>query len=761
MSTFGWVEAPFSSRQKVIKGLLLASVSLIAVPGAAWAQGAATQSLSTIDVEAAGAREDARGAVDGLVAKRTASGSKTSSSIAEIPQSISVVGRPEMEQLGATTVSEALHYTPGIVTTARPSQRYDIGSIRGFGGQSWFDYVDGMRIARGGFNAPIMDAWNVERIEVLKGPASVLYGSVMPGGLVNQITKKPRDVAGGEVFARGGSPGRMETGFDFYGPLTSDKTLLYRVVGLGRIQESNVDDTRSERVMIAPSITWRPTASTDITVQAGYINDPKSFYAVYLPAVGTLLKHPSGRQIPYNFNVEDPNFSRFSREQSWVGYQLRHSFSNNLELRHQLRYMEIDSTQRGVTPSAWVMSGGIPTTTMQRTAAQTIDSSRALTTDTQLEARLATGPIAHTVLGGVDYQYLDFKRGAVQGIAAPSIDFSNPVYSYTANLTNTQRVTESRSQIGFYLQDQMKFDRFVLTLGGRQDMYRSDLDTTMISTGVTTPTNADQSKFTWRAGLAYLFDNGISPYASYATSFEPVSGAGPGFNASGGTGVGGSPFKPTTGEQYEIGLRYQPTSFNGLFTLAYFDITQQNVLVSTGIADPTCSNPFNCQTQAGEVRSKGFEFEAKLEPIKGLNFIASYAYVDAKTTKSGGFAGATPVGAAPTAVPEHQAALWSHYSFAEASTFRGLGLGAGFRYMGETYADPANLYSVPSFTLMDAAISYDFGVRDRRMKGVKMSVNAYNLLGKEYVASCSAVTPFGFCYYGEGRTVTATLSYKW
>ena len=741
------------------RSFFLLSTILSATCASAYAQQAGFNTqLDTINVEGEGTAEDARGPVDGYVATQTATGSKTATPILNNPQSVSVVGRAEMEQRGASTVAESLLYTPGIVSTSRPATRYDIGSIRGFGGQSWFDYLDGMRMPRGGFNAPIMDAWNLERVEVLKGPASVLYGQIMPGGLVNQITKKPKAEAGGEVQLRAGYPGHVEGAFDFTGPIDKDRQFLYRVVGLGRYQEGNVDFAKTERFFIAPSVTWQPTAQTSLTLQAGYLHDPSNFYAVYLPSLGTSLPHPRGLQIPYNFAVEDPNYSKFERDQIWAGYQFRHSFTPDLEFRQNLRYMDTHSQQRGMTPSAWVMSGGVPTTTMSRIMSATDDSSRSISIDNQLEGKFSTGALEHTWLVGADFMHLNFSRYIVSGVAGPNIDYLNPVYAPIAIPNYNQYITEKRQQTGLYVQDQIKIGKFVATIGARHDWATSDYTTFGYNAATDVKTrrgvnNADHRAFTWRAGAAYVFDNGVAPYGSYSTSFEPVSG----------TTVGGAPFKPTTGEQFEVGVRYQPTAFKGLFTLSYFNITQQNVAVSSGIADTTCSQPTNCQIQAGEVRSQGLEFEAKAELFTGFNMIASYAYVDAEVTKSSLAAGAPLVGTTPVMVPKHQAALWGHYQFEAGSQLSGFGLGAGVRYIGETFADTNNLYTVPDFALVDLALSYDFGVNDRALKGLKLSLTVANLFDKSYVAGCDEMPPTGVgrCYYGTGRTTTATLAYKW
>jgi len=717
-------------------------------PSAAPAQSAAASDDEQTD------EESADGPVNGIVAKKGGSATKTDTPILETPATINVIGTEEMEQRGASSVGEALLYTPGVIPGARVSTRYDIGSIRGFGGQSWFDYVDGMRMLRGGFNAPIMDSWNIERIEVLKGPASVLYGQVMPGGLVNQVTKKPEEETSREVQVTLGYPDRFEAAFDFTGAVNDDKTFLYRLVGLGRYEEGNVDFSETERWFAAPSVTWKPSDQTSLTLEGGYLNDPSSFYAVYLPTLGTAARHPSGHQIPYDFAIEDPHYSKFEREQAWVGYEFRHAFNTNIEFRSKLRYMDVESWQRGMTPFGW--DGPMPTTTMSTRLSRTNDLSRSVTMDNQLQLDFDTGPIGHEVLIGADYQHLDFSRYIVSGVVGPTIDYLNPTYGPIPIPDYNNYFSEDREQFGIYAQDQLEFGRLLVTLGARYDWAKSDYDhyTYNAATGVKTYTDAgsneaDQEAATWRAGVIYPFDNGLAPYASYATSFEPVSG----------TTIGGDAFEPTTGEQFEVGVKYEPSWFNGVFTLSLFEITQQNVLQSSGIADPLCSTPANCQIQTGEIRSRGVEFEAKAELFEGFDLIGSYAYVDAETTEAEDPA---QVGLVPTAVPKHQASLWANYTFGD-GMLAGLGVGAGVRYIGETYGAVDNSFKVPSYTLVDLGLSYDFGALRPNLQGLKLNVAVTNLFDKEYLSSCgssnSSVT--GLCFYGAGRAASATLSYKW
>jgi iron complex outermembrane receptor protein len=297
----------------------------------------------------------------------------------------------------------------------------------------------------------------------------------------------------------------------------------------------------------------------------------------------------------------------------------------------------------------------------------------------------------------------------------------------------------------------MQVDNWHFVLAGRNDWSSIDSTTTTLSTGASKDVDTADHAFTWKAGLLYEFDNGIAPYASYATSFDPTTG----------TGYGGTPFEPTTAQQYEVGLKFQPADFDGLFTVALYDLTPQNVLTtdllhtSTNTTLTGCSST-TCQTQTGEVRSRGIELGAKFALTDGLNVSASYTYADVEVTKSNI---STTLGKTPVGAPEHMASLWADYTVAE-GPLQGLNFGAGVRYMGSTYGDAANTrpMKVPAYTLFDAAISYDFGNYDTKMKGFQLAVNATNLFDKEYVAACASAYQ---CFYGTGRVVMATASYKW
>jgi iron complex outermembrane receptor protein len=292
--------------------------------------------------------------------------------------------------------------------------------------------------------------------------------------------------------------------------------------------------------------------------------------------------------------------------------------------------------------------------------------------------------------------------------------------------------TQELSQVGLYAQDQIKFDRFVLMLSGRNDW----ADTSTRNRLVARRSTQDDSEFTGRVGLLYNFDNGIAPYVSYATSFQPTIG----------TSSAGTPFEPTTGEQIEAGIKYQPVGTNALFTVSAYNLTQQNALV------PDTLNP-GFQVQQGEVRVRGLEFEGKVGLADGLDLIASYAYTDSEITRGA----PAVVGNEIPVTPRNQAAAWLNYAF-QGGPLEGLSIGAGVRFFGNHFGDQANTLRIPSYTLVDAAIRYDFGKLNPKLAGAELALNVSNLFDNEYVSTCGDLNT---CYWGNPRTVLATLSYRW
>lgn len=701
--------------------------------------------------------QNATGPANGYVATDSASATKTGTPLIETPQTVNVVTSDQMEAQGITSVSAALRYTPGVVTEYRPTSRYDSMFIRGFGGggnnANYVSFWDGLRIPKGlSYAIPTIDPYFLDRIEVVKGPSSVLYGQISPGGFVNLVSKKPTDLSFGEVETVVGSNNHFQTNFDFGGAVDNSGTVSYRLTGLYREMDSEVDYAESERFAIAPEFTFRGTDTT-LTVQAYYQNEPEGGYYNSLPALGTIVPYAAGK-IPSNFNVGEPSYDAFDREQFSAAYFLEHRIDETFTLRQNLRYTHVDMLFQAVSPNSYSPAGS---SVIARNRTKSVEDFDAITVDNQAEAKFSTGLARHTVLAGVDYYYRDANRllGTANLPAGNTINFNNPVYGQTITDPPLQATSQTISQTGLYLQDQVKIDNFVFVLGGRYDW--SDIDTDNISAG--TKSAASDEAFSWRTALLYHFDNGLAPYASYATSFEPTTNLGP----------GNTPLDPVEGEQFEVGLKYQPPGTNNFVTLSWFDITQTNVLTSAGMG---------VFSQIGEVTSTGVELEAKLELLPHLNVIGGYAYTDAEIVEDSNPA---IVGRTPASVPEHMASLWADYQFTSGG-LAGLGLGAGVRYIGETYANNQNRFqvagqvvpaTVDAFTLVDAAARFDLSYLNvPELKGWELSVNASNLFDKEFVAGCLPAGPAGTqtvaqvlnstqCWYGDGRLVLGSLKYTW
>jgi iron complex outermembrane receptor protein len=673
-------------------------------------------------------RESAYGPVQGYVANQSATGTKTDTPLREVPQSVSVVTRDQMQAQGVQNLAQSLRYTAGVTGELFGLDTRCHGvQLRGFNAWDQEFYKDGLQLRAPGFaNFTCLEPYGAERIEVLRGPASVLYGQGDPGGIVNYFTKRPPTTPFREIELQAGSFNDYTGRFDLGGPANADKNLFYRLTGVVRDADTQVDDVGFKRVYLAPALTWKPTFDTTVTFLSHYQYDKTGWGLQFMPAVGTLYANPNGR-IPT---------SRFTGEQSWdhynnttltTGYQFEHRVDDVFTIRQNARYAYLDNDQKGVFGL-----GLDPSDPTQRTLSRYGDYGKSklhsFTIDNQLQAKFATGPLKHALLAGLDYQNIRFSDLGGSTSAIPPLDLFNPAYGMTTVIPDPagiyQNSTQKQGQTGLYIQDQIKLDRWVLTLGGRQDFVSTTTDDHL---SATTQTNKDRAS-TWRAGLGYLFDNGMTPYFSYSTSFLPVLGT---------NNVAGVPFVPETAQQYEVGLKYQPVGTNAFVTVAAFDLTRQNTLT----ADPT--DP-NFQVQRGEVRSRGIEVEG-VASLSGLDLRAAYTYLDMEFTKDTDLLGNTPYG-----VSRHRASLWADHTI-KGGILDGFGYGAGVRYVGPSWGDDANTFRVPGVTLADAAIHYERG-------NYRFSVNAQNLFDTIYVSSCSGTD---FCYYGLRRAVIGTMRYRW
>ncbi|AMG39388.2 TonB-dependent siderophore receptor [Achromobacter xylosoxidans] len=658
--------------------------------------------------------ETAFSAVPGYAASRSASATKTDTPILEIPQSVSVIGREEMEARGVLDVMDAIQYTPGVaVNTYGPDNRgWEYISLRGFSTYN-VSMRDGLAQTPSGVTYYSTEPYGLERIEVLRGPSSMTFGQSDAGGLLNRVSKLPNGERIREVEVQYGSFERKQLAFDLGDAFGAGDALSYRLVGVALDSDDQDkyptgDKINRKRLYLAPSLRWQPSAATSLTLLGEYIKDKSGEDPYYFAKDYKLTDVKMG----------DPGFSRINREQSSIGYQFEHRFNDAWTFRQNFRYSHLSLDRRVV----WTDEVNEDVTAITRVARSWDDPLSQSVLDTQMQGKLRLAGAEHTVLFGVDWNDQRAKANRYIG-PAPGLDLLNPVYGVpiptpTDPLANYRQTIR---QAGLYLQDQIKLDdHWIVTLGGRQDRVTSTTDDRLNGTY----TRVRDSAFSGRAGLTYVADNGVAPYVSYSESFLPSSGV----------DGDGNPFKPSRGKQVEVGVKYQPVGSRSLYTLAVFDLNKTNIVSYNPIT--------NEQRQIGKQRARGIEFEAKGELARGLNVAASYTWLDITVRNSGD---ALEVGKIPIGIPKQTAALWLDYTLAE-----GLGVGGGLRYIGRRQDDEHNTTSRPGVTLADAVVHYEKGPW-------RLALNATNLFNRDYYSICY----MGECYRGAERTLMLTARYRW
>ncbi len=359
-----------------------------------------------------------------------------------------------------------------------------------------------------------------------------------------------------------------------------------------------------------------------------------------------------------------------------------------------------------------------------------------------MQFEFATGALEHTLVTGLDYQ----RRKARVNYDGGTASAVNPYTGVRPEVTYSfyHQYDESRrlEQTGLYVQDLIALDRWRFSLGLRQDWVETSFEQTNSIYGDQSDSDKE-NKLTGRIGVLYAFDNGLSPYVSYSDSFNPNTS--PAYNGTTGN-FDVTLLKPTEGEQYEVGLKYQPPGTDDLYTLSYFDLTQSNLS-----SKDSSENFFR---SVGEIRSRGVELEARTRPTPNSNLVASYTYMDVEYTKDYiATSGANNRGNTPNVVARNMASLWADYTFADGA-LGGLQVGGGARYFGRSWADAENTLRLPSYTLFDASLGYDLSRVGLDGVGVRLNLN--NLTNEKYVAACNSLYQ---CYYGEERNVMATLNY--
>lgn len=662
------------------------------------------------------------------------SATKSNEPLILTPQSVSVINQDQIQTQGATSVTDALNYSSGVFTNYRgSSNRNDEVIIRGF--RYGAKFLDGLSYGMGsnGTTGGQVDPWFLEFVELVHGPASVLYGQVSPGGIINMMSKRPSSQATQNMQMRGGNKHLGEVAFDVGNSLTADNSLMFRVNGLARKQNQFVRDYKQERVAIAPSLTWLPNNETEFTLLTFFQDDPKAGFRNFLPIIGTAKPSANAGYIPHDMNVSEPSFNQSRRKQSSIGYQLQHTFNDILSFEQNLRYGNIKERYKYLVYT-W-NNLDISDTSLSRRAQKEHNKTDELGIDNQLKAQFSTGIIEHTLLTGLDYKW-DKQENKLWRAGGYDFDWAKPVWGIYIDESLLRLSTDNNkklNQLGVYLQDQLSLANWNLLLSGRYDNSKVTIKDHMVAT----KDRHNDDKFTGRAGLLYAFDNGISPYISYSTSFEPNLDTG---------APGTADFKPTTGEQTEIGIKFQPTNSQTMLTFSLFDITQKNIT--------SYNHVIGYNEQIGKVRSKGFEAELNSQLTPEIHIISSYSYTDLVTKESNN---KLQIDQPMAAQPKHTAAFFGLYNF-QRSALKGFTLGGGVRYIGTSYADNVGNTKIPLYKLYDVISSYELGESLPALKGASIQFNVHNLTNKKYVASCSGDSA---CFYGSGRSMFATINYRW
>ncbi|MCD6076238.1 MAG: TonB-dependent siderophore receptor [Ramlibacter sp.] len=677
---------------------------------------AAVSTLPEVRIKAGSERETATSPVIGYKARNAVTATKTDTPLILTPQSVTVVTRDQMADQGATGLQEALNYAAGVRSDAYGvDSRSDNVRIRGSYPEI---YQDGLRRRFDWYTSDTRaDPFTLERVEVLRGPSSMLFGQSTTGGVVNMVSKRPRAQFQGEVGVQVGSYGRKQLRADLTGPLSADGEWLYRLVAVGRKADTQVDYVSDDRALFMPSLTWQPSAATSLTLQGLWQQDKSGSTAQFFPWEGVSLPNPNGK-IPTNRFIGEPGFDRYDSGRKSIGWLFEHRFNDQVAVRQNVRYSHNRVDYYSIYGDAFsgaVSWQGDPIN--KRVLGRYVDVSettaKLLATDQHAEIDFTTGAAKHKLLAGLDAAHYTkdvrsfFDVPDYLGGTAPPIDVYDPVYQgYVLPGPLVDQPRSGVRQAALYLQDQLRVGNWIVIAGLRRDRAVATLES-----------EPDDKVYatTRRLGLLYAFAGGWSPYLSYSESFLPQAPR----------TVAGRPQRltPLFGEQFEAGLKYEPAGGNLAGSAALYTLKEKNNVVDLGTSI----------TQAGITRNKGLELELKGRITPALEIASHYNYTD--------------VDRALEQLPKHQASVWGKYRFAIAG-LPGFSAGAGVRYMSAFRDGPAP--ETPSVTLVDLMLAYE-------TSSWRYALNINNAADREYVGTCLSR---GDCWYGARRNIVASATYQ-
>lgn len=641
---------------------------------------------------------------------------KVDAPILETPRSNSQVSREELDNRQVNKYDEVFRYRSGVLSQPfGQDNKADWFYLRGFNAED-STYQDGLRQFReGGYFWWSTEPFGLESVELLKGPASILYGEAPPGGVINAVSKRPTEERRGLVELQAGSNDHKQVGIDVSGPVADRDDARYRMVGLFREGDGAIEDTDNQRVYLAPSLEIDLSDNTSITFLASYLKDHGTPTNGFKLPYGTVNNTPFGKLDPED-NLGEPGYERQEHEQWALGYELSHRLNDTWDLKQNLRYSHLDLLERDV-----YVSYMLDNRHAQRGLTYRDGDYDAITVDNRAIGHWYTDRLENTLLLGFDYQDLDINYDNYDDAAfGGPFDIFDPDYgNFKPSSRNGTEHQEGKEQLGFYAQNQLRMDdRWIFLAGLRHD----SVDVTNRIDGQDNG-GGSEDEMTFSGGMMYLGDYGVSPYLSYSESFSPQIGTDP----------DGNVYQSSEGEQWELGVKYAPSWLDGYVTTSVFDLEESDTLYVSGESS---------NRQGGKRKSRGFEVEGVGYVTDELKVTAAYTYTDVRVDLS-----QVQKDVRAGLIPRNQASLWMDYE--AQGLLRGLNIGGGVRYVGESKDSPQ--YSdtqVNSYTLWDAKASYDLTPQ------WTAQVNVNNLTDEKYVSGCEY-----WCYYGEERSVVGSLKY--
>ncbi len=692
------------------KAVLLACTALVSLSptmlAAQEANSGSNTTLAPIVISGSGTTLDTSNDSQSIVATETTAVGRMPTDILVAPASISVITSKEIEERGADSVEKVVQYTAGVVTDYYGGDdRYDYIDIRGF---TPYTYRDGLAIGRT-FGGVKEEPYAYERIEVLKGTSSSGFGAAEPGGAINYVTKLPKTERFGEVYATGGSFSHKEGGFDFGDNLTEDDTLSYRLTGKFQNADAEYDYSKDNEKFLMGGLTWRPTDLTSLSFVFDHLDKDG------IPGSGG---QPIGSDFDRDKFFGEPDYYFLTTNRNSYSLMFDHDFDNGLSFGSKARYSNSDTAFGSAYLSNTRTDGS---NLADRYFFGSDTSTEQFVVDAHLMYEKDFDNVESRTLVGIDYNNFKSDNYGLYDTSAPPISTTDPVYTGGPVPTDpTYGTANDQKTTGLYLQQDLTFwDKLTTSVGVRNDWFDLSQDDLFSSAS----DSDTQSKFTKRFGVSYKITEEVAAFASYAESAAPP-------------GIG---TEPTTGRQYEVGIKYRPEAFPALFTASVYDLTKSNITVYDSVT--------YLPSTVEKVRHRGFELEAKAEVTESIDVIAAYSYIDSKIDEPGGVNDGNRL----MRVPKHLASVWTTYTLDGEGARGDMTFGVGGRYMDSYFLDLANSGSSESAFVFDASFTYKI------QKNTTFQLNMSNVFDEKHIASQDS----GGVYYNPGRTVMATLRQTW